>query len=72
MFGFYVRLCFLAVAWCVLGVAVSLAATALGVAGSPAVKAAIVAWVLFLGTAASARRLCDSRNARDRPGERGD
>ncbi len=72
MFGFCVRLGFLAVAWCVLGVAVSLAATALGWADSPTVKAAIVAWVLFLGTAASARRLYDSRNARNRPGERGE
>jgi hypothetical protein len=71
MFGFYVRLALLAVAWCVLGVAVSLAATALGWADSPTAKAAIVAWVLFVGTAASPRRLYDGRTARNRPGGRG-
>lgn len=57
MFNVYVRLTLWAAIWCGVGVAVSLTATALGLADASTVKAAIVAWVLFIGMAITVQRV---------------
>ncbi|MFI5755442.1 hypothetical protein [Streptomyces sp. NPDC051569] len=68
---FYMQLIAWAILWCVVGVAASVIATALGVADSSTVKAAIVAWVLFIGTGLSGNRLyVREKNAIDGKGKK--
>jgi len=57
MSRFFARVTLWAFVWCAAGITVSLLATSLGLADTPTVKAAIVAWILFIGTAISAKRL---------------
>lgn len=58
-----IRVTLWAVVWCAAGIIISLLAATLGFVDTPTAKAAIVAGILFIGTAFSAGRLrSDEKN----------
>lgn len=64
----YIRATLWALFWCLAGVTVSLTLVGLGIVESLSVKASIVAWVLFLGTTISTRRLLHRQQSHESEG----